>query len=117
MVVSDVFVAEKLLDSTNIVAVFDEVCGEGVAEGVAGAGFGDGGLGDGGFDGALEGFFAEVVTADEAGAGIGGEGAGGEDPLPGPFLGGAGVLTGEGIGQEDVGLVGVEVLGVEGSHF
>ena len=101
------------MDSPYIVAIFDEVGGKGVAEGVAGAGFGDGGLGDGGFDGALKGFFAEVVAADEAGARIGGEGAGGEDPLPGPFLGGARVLPGEGIGQEDVGLVGIEVLGVE----
>ena len=88
-----------------------------MAQGVAGAGFGDSGLGDGGFDGALECFFAEVMAADEARAGIGGEGAGGKDPLPGPFLGGVGVLAGEGIGEEDVGLVGGEVLGVEEPHL
>lgn len=88
-----------------------------MAEGVAGAGFWNAGLGDGGFHGALEGFFAEVMASDEAGAGIGGEGSGGKDPLPGPFLGGVRVLAGKGIGQEDAGLVGGEVLGVEGSYL
>jgi len=47
---ANVFVAEKLLHGTNIVAVFDEMGGEGVAEGVAGASFGEAGLGNGSFD-------------------------------------------------------------------
>ena len=101
----------------NGIAVFDQVGGERVAQGVAGAGFGDLGQGDGGFDGPLQRLFAEVMAADEAGAGIGGEGAGGEDPRPGPFLGGVRILAGKGIGQGDVGLVGGEVLGVDGPHL
>ena len=40
---SDIGVSEQLLDGSDVVAVFDEMGGEGMAEGVAGAVFGDAG--------------------------------------------------------------------------
>jgi len=51
-------------------------------------------------DGALEGAEAHMA-ADEAGAGVHRQAWGGEDPLPGPFPSGVGVLAGQGIGQVD----------------
>ncbi len=105
--------AEKLQDGTNIVAVFDEMGGEGVAEGVAGVGFGEAGLGNGGFDGPLQRFFAEMVAADEAGAGIGGEGAGGKDPLPAEFSACVRVLDGQDVGEKDIGPAVGEVIVME----
>lgn len=50
---------------------------------------------------------AEVVTADDLGAGIGGKGVGREDPEPGPLLAGVGVFGLEGVGKVNTG----EVLG------
>ena len=43
------------------------------------------------------------------------EGAGGEDPLPGPFAPGVRVLAVEGVGQVDVGMPGGEVLVIDGA--
>ncbi|MCW3099145.1 MAG: hypothetical protein JWL77_4763 [Chthonomonadaceae bacterium] len=56
--------AEQFLHSTNVVAAFEQVGGEGV-EGVAGGVLVDTGLLDGGFDGALEALFADVMAAFE----------------------------------------------------
>ena len=65
-------VAEEFLDGADIVAGFEEVGGEGVAEGVAADGFGDLGELDSGANGALEDLFIEVMAAGFAGARIDG---------------------------------------------
>jgi hypothetical protein len=68
----DVGVAEEFLDGADIVAGFEEVGGEGVAEGVATDGFRDLGELNGGANGALEDLLIEVITAGFAGARIDG---------------------------------------------
>lgn len=94
----DVAVAEQLLDGADVVAGFEEVGGEGVAEGVAADALGelcgerclaDGTLNDG---------FVEVVTAALVGFGVVVDAGGGEEPLPRPFAGGVRVLASERLG-------------------
>ncbi len=98
---ADVVVAKQLLDGADVVAVFQEVGGEGVAEGVAGGPLGDTGFLDGVADGALHDRFVMMVAAALAGierhVGPGGR----EDPLPGPFAAGVGVFAAEGVGEFD----------------
>jgi hypothetical protein len=65
-------VAEEFLDGADIVAGFEEMGGEGVAEGMATDGFGDLGELDGGADGALEDLFIEMMAAGFAGTWING---------------------------------------------
>lgn len=91
--------------------------GERVAQGVATGVLLDARLGDGFFHSALEDFLADVVAARFAGAGVGGERLGREDPLPGPFASGVGVLAVQGVRQVDIGLPGVAVLFIEGVDF
>ena len=59
----DIFVAEEFLDGADVVAVLEEVGGEGVAKGMRGDVFVDAGFLGGIFDGALESGGFEVVTA------------------------------------------------------
>ena len=51
---ADVTVTKKLLDGSDVVAIFQEVGGEGVPEGMAAGGFGDAGFLDGLPDGPLD---------------------------------------------------------------
>lgn len=112
----DVFVPEEFLDGADVVAVLEEVGGEGVAEGVGGDGFLDAGFLGGGADGFLEEAGVEVVAADPSSvlpkfnfriwggsclAGVAGEGGGGEEVLPDEFAGGVWVFAGEGVGKPD----------------
>lgn len=60
--------AEQFLYGADVVAVFQEVRGETVAEGMAGDVFGNVGLLRGVPDGFLHCAFVEMVTADQAGA-------------------------------------------------
>src|SRR5688500_16314834 len=66
----DVFVAQEFLDGTDVVAVFEEVGGEAVAEGVGSYGARDAGGARGGADGALDDGFVEVMATALAGCGI-----------------------------------------------
>ena len=86
---------------------------------VRGDGLGDVG-GDGGLaDGALDDGFVKVVAAHIAGRGVGIGARGGKDPLPNPFARGAGVLAGQGLGQDNSaraqGQIGL-VLGFDGGE-
>jgi hypothetical protein len=65
---ADVLVAEQLLDGPDIVAVFEEVGDEGVAEGVRSGELGDGGGPTGGADGTLDDGFVEMVTGGSLGS-------------------------------------------------
>src|SRR6185295_4870239 len=95
-----------LLDGANVVAVLQQVGGEGVPEGVGAGHLGDAGGAAGGADGALDGRLVEVVPADLAGGRIGVVAGGGEDPLPDPLAAGGGVLSSNGVGEVDVAGVG-----------
>ena len=64
----DVFVAEQLLDGANVVAVFEQVGGEGVAEGVRADALGDASGVGSGTDGFLRAACSGVVTANDTGA-------------------------------------------------
>ena len=107
----DVAVAEELLDGADVVAVGEQVGSERVAERVAGDALGERGRARGSGDGSLWEAAVQVVPVDLAGAGVGREGAGGEDPLPAPVRDGAGVLAGEGVGEPDRAVAGVEIGG------
>lgn len=109
----DVFVPEEFLDGADVVAVLEEVGGEGVAEGVGGDVFVDvGGVG-GGADGFLEEAGVEVVAHEffafppvpsfrgRVGTRVAGEVGGWEEVLPAGFAGGVGVFAGEGVGKVD----------------
>jgi hypothetical protein len=63
---AEVLVAEQFLNGTDIVAGFEEVGGEAVAEGMTAGGFRDAGGADCGGDGALQGVLVDVVSADLA---------------------------------------------------
>jgi hypothetical protein len=84
-------------DGADVVAVFETVGGEGVTRGVRCRGLvdpdGDGGL----TDGPLDDGFMYVVTANLLGLRVGVCAGGGEDPLPDPLAGGAGVLAPQGV--------------------
>ncbi len=101
----------------DVVAGFEEVGGEGVAEDVGRDAFGDVGA----FGGLAHGFLydagVEMVAAADAGAGIGGDAGGGEAPLPGPFVGGVGVFAGEGVGQVDGAVSGFQVFLMKDTHL
>ncbi len=99
---ADVLMAEQFLDGADIVAVFEEVGGERVAEGMAGDPFLNFGLTGGGADRFLERAAADVVAASDAGARVLGQPDRGEDILPDPFPAGPGVLPVEGGRQEDM---------------
>jgi len=94
----EVCVAEEFLDGADVGAGFQEMGGEGVAEGVAGGGLEDFGAGDGVADKALEDGFVEVVASALTGARIGVGARGGEDPLPAPLAACVEVLAVEGVG-------------------
>ncbi len=108
----DVAVAEELLDGTDVVAISEQVGGKRVAERVAGDALRESGRACSSGDGSLWEAAVQVVPVDLAGAGVGREGAGGEDPLPAPVPCGAGVLAGKGVGEPDGAVAGVNVGGV-----
>ena len=64
----DAFVAQEFLNSPNIIAVFQEVCSEGVPESMATDRFVDPGSSDRISDCFLKPLFADMVAADEAAA-------------------------------------------------
>ena len=82
-----------------------------------GDGLVDAGGAGGPADGALDGARAQVVTADEARAGVHGEAWGGENPLPAPFSLGIRVLVGQGIGQVDGAVTAGQVVLVQASNL
>ena len=111
-----VFVSEQFLDGADVVAVLEEVRGEGVAEGVGGDLFvyvGKFGslsncfLGNG---------FIEMMTADEPCEGVGGTLGCGEDELPCPFFGCGAVFDFKSVGKDGVSVAFHEVFLVKGFY-
>lgn len=88
-----VAMAEQVLHCANVVAVFQQVGGEGVAQGVGGDVLGQVGEIGGPLDGLAQTAGRNVVASAQPGAGIGGNLGRGEDPLPGPIPAGRRVFT------------------------
>ena len=105
--------AEEFLDGADVVAIFEQVGGEGVAEGVATDGLIDACQFGRFSDGSLRAAFAEVMAAYHAGAGVFGDAPGREDVLPTPLAVGVGVLSFEGGGEVDSAVAVGQVLLVE----
>ncbi len=97
----DVAVAQEFLDGADVVAGFEEVGGEAVAEGVGCGHFGDSGLEEGGVEGFLDDGGVKVMAAFLLGVAIVPEVFLGEEPLPFDFGVGVGVFVVEGVGQAD----------------
>ena len=90
---SHVRMAEKFLDVADIIALFEEVRCEGVAECVAAAILRNSSAEDSGFDCALEGALINVMTAFEAGRLIEAATGRGKEELPAKLLCGIGVFA------------------------
>lgn len=97
----DVFMPEELLDGANVVAVFEQVRGETVSEGVAAGGLSQPGGANGELDGVLQVLLGKVMAARFSAAGIGGDFARGEDVLPRPGAGRTRIFAVERIRQVD----------------
>ena len=82
-------VAEQRLNGADVGAVFEQVCCEGVAQGVGRDTFGDAGFRSSGSNGSLNTRFVEVIAPHDAAARILREAGGGKDPLPAPIAAGA----------------------------
>lgn len=95
----DVAVAEQVLDGPDVGAGFEQMGGKGMAEGVAGSGFGQAGLDDGLVDRPLEQGLVHVVAALLAGVGVFPAAGLREHPLPRPILTGVDVFAVQGFGQ------------------
>jgi len=91
-------VAEEFLDSSNVIAGFEEVGRKTMAEGVATGMFVDASFANRVSDGFLEGAFAHVPTAHEACFFFQRQGCGGERILPAPGAVNVGVFAGQGRG-------------------
>ena len=112
----DVAVAEELLDGADVVAAFEEVGGEGVAEGVAGDSFGEVRFGGRSFDGALEDAFVEVVAVFGVVSMVFPAAGGGKDPLPDPGFARRRDFSVDGVGEPDGAEAGFQVGVVELSY-
>jgi hypothetical protein len=108
---ADVLMAEKLLDGTDVVAGFEEMGSEAVAESMAAGGFGDPSGSNGRGDGPLQRVLVDVVASDLPGTWIGGAAFRGEDILPAPLTSRAWVLSLERVREVD-GAEAVAQIGV-----
>jgi len=89
------------LDGADVAALFEQMSGAGMAEGVAGRALGDASGPYGFLRGALEDRFVQVVAPVPASFRVDVGARGREDPLPGPGASGRGVLPGESVRQFD----------------
>src|SRR5256885_11377505 len=83
-----ILVPKQLLDSPYIIAVLEQMGGEGVAKGVAGSRLCHISFANRSFDSVLEVFFAHMVALLKRGARVTRSLPGGKDILPAPFPGG-----------------------------
>ena len=96
---ADILVAEELLDGADVVAVAEHLSGEGVAEGVAGGGFGEAGLANSALYGALHCGGVKGGTPAAVGGRIARDFPGIEEELPAQVVPGSWVPLVEGVGQ------------------
>ena len=94
-------VAEKFLHAADVIAGFEEMCGETVAEGVATDRLGDARQLHGLPDRPLKDLFIEMMAAFFSGAGVLGDAGGREGPLPAPLAGGVQIFSFKGVGEVD----------------
>lgn len=98
-----IFVAEEFLNGADVVAGFQEMGGKGVAECMWRDAFVKTSLFCSSAHGFLQAAFVSVVTSEVASARVRGESWSGEEPLPGPFMGGVGVFSVYRVGHRDAG--------------
>ncbi len=101
MALDSVLVTEKLLDGADIIAVFQQMGGEAMAEGVAAGVSGDSRRADGGVDRALQAALVQMVAARRTCGRIARVTAHRKDELRGPFPIGVGILPLQGIGERN----------------
>jgi len=109
---ADALVSEQFLDRADVVAIVEEVGGEGMPERVTARPFRDARPVHGVLHRALDRAFVQVVAASAAGLAVGVDPGRGEEVLPGRFPAGVRVFTLEGARQRDPAGAIVEVLAV-----
>ena len=97
----DVLVAEQLLHSADVAALFQQMRGEGVTQGVATRALGDSGSQKRAVDGPLDDGFMKVMPAPLAGFLVEIDTRRREDPLPSGVPAGVGVLSCESVVELD----------------
>ncbi len=97
----DIFVAEEFLDGADVIVVFEQVGGEGMAEGMAGDALVYTSRYGGCADGPLQAARIQVVATGDAGTWIYRKLIGWENVLPEPFAGRVGIFAVERIGEID----------------
>ena len=108
----------RILDGADVVASFEQVGGEAVAERMGGDGFCDPGGLRRRAHGLLYGTFVDMIAIEYivVCAWVFGERTGGEDELPGPFAGGIGVFAGQCIREGCAAVAAGQVTIVLGFH-
>lgn len=94
----DVFMTQEFLDSANVIAVFEEMSGKGMAKSMRGDELVDFCGASGLFDSPLKVCLVQMVALLDAANGVDGENGRGEDVLPGEFPVGVRVFAFQGIG-------------------
>ena len=107
---TDVGVSEKLLNCANIVAIFQQMGGKGMAHGVRAGWLPDAPLEPPIFDGLLEDRFMEVVSALFSSEPVDIMAGCREHPLPPPFFACVRVFSVQSVGQTDTTQAGLEIL-------
>lgn len=97
----DIFVAEQFLDSANVVAVLEQVGGEGVPESMRGNAFFDFGGARGSANSFLQGGFMGVMTPGDASLLIRIKSGCRKNVLPNPFLVSVGIFLIQTIRQKN----------------
>ena len=95
----DAGVAQKGLHRADVGTAFQQVRGEGVAQGVAGGAFGDAGFFNSGFELPLQGVFMKVMPRNSARSGVGAKVGRGKEVLPPPLFGSVRVFATQGFRQ------------------
>jgi phytoene/squalene synthetase len=97
-----IVVPEQLLNGADVGAALEQVSGKGVAKCMGADVLRQTGTADRYLDGLVDDAGINMVTACDTGTRVYGEVPGGEDILPGPLLGGMGILPIQRMGQVDL---------------
>ncbi len=95
---------------TNIRSAFQKMGCKTVAEGMSADFFVDLCLSHSCLDGLIDNGWIDMVTPDDTGSRVSGQGAGRENILPPPFFCGIWILSGEGMGQVDLAIALFDVI-------